>query len=76
MLLENIDRLHTTELGVVRIKKNLKLECNDVVEYIKNKVLDNNAYIYKNGKNYYVETDKIIITINSFNFCIITAHIK
>ena len=76
MLLENIDRLHTTELGVVRIKKNLKLECNDVVEYIKNKVLDNNAYIYKNGKNYCVETDKIIITINSFNFCIITAHIK
>ncbi len=76
MLLEKIDRLHTTELGVVRIKKNLKLECNDVVEYIKNKVLDNNAYIYKNGKNYYVETDKIIITINSFNYCIITAHIK
>ena len=76
MLLENIDRLHTTELGIKRIKKNLKLECNDVVEYIKNKVLDNNAYIYKNGKNYYVEIENIIITINSLNFCIITAHIK
>ena len=76
MLLENIDRLHTTELGIKWIKKNLKLECNDVVEYIKNKVLDNNAYIYKNGKNYYVEIENIIITINSLNFCIITAHIK
>jgi hypothetical protein len=76
MLLENIDRLHTTELGVIRIKKNLKIECNDVVEYIKNKVLDMNAYIYKNGKNYYVEIDNIIITINSYNYCIITAHIK
>ena len=76
MLLENIDRLHTTELGVIRIKKNLKIECNDVVEYIKNKVLDKNAYIYKNGKNYYVEIDNIIITINSYNYCIITAHIK
>ena len=76
MLLENIDRLHTTELGVIRIKKNLKIECNDVVEYIKNKVLDKNAYIYKNGKNYYVEIDNIIITINSYNYSIITAHLK
>lgn len=76
MLLDNIDRIHTTELGVERIKKNLKIECNDVIEYIKNKVIDKNAYIYKNGKNYYVEIDNIIITINSYNYCIITAHIK
>jgi len=76
MLLDNIDRIHTTNLGVERIKKNLKIECNDVIEYIKNKVIDKNAYIYKNGKNYYVEIDNIIITINSYNYCIITAHIK
>lgn len=75
-LLNNINKLHTTELGIIRIKKNLKLDCNDVVDYIKNKVLDKNAYIYKNGKNYYVEIDDIIITINSYNYCIITAHIK
>ncbi len=76
MLLDNIDKIHTTNLGVSRIKKNLKIECNDVIEYIKNKVIDKNAYIYKNGKNYYVEIDNIIITINSYNYCIITAHIK
>jgi len=76
MLLDNIDKIHTTTLGVERIKKNLKLECIDVVKYIKNKVLDTNANIYKNGKNYYVEIDNIIITINSYNYCIITAHIK
>lgn len=76
MLLENIDKIHTTELGVIRIKKNLKIECNDVVDYIKNKVLDKNAYIYKKGKNYYVEVDNIIITIDSYNYCIITAHLK
>lgn len=76
MLIDNIDKIHTTELGVIRIKKNLKIDCNDVVDYIKNKVLDKNAYIYKNGKNYYVVIDDIIITINSFNYCIITAHIK
>lgn len=76
MLLENIDKIHTTVLGVIRIKKNLKIECNDAVDYIKNKVLDKNAYIYKKGKNYYVEVDNIIITINSYNYCIITAHLK
>ena len=60
----------------LRIKKNLKLDVNDVVEYCKNKVLDNNVVIYKNGKNWYCEIDNIILTINSYSFTIITAHIK
>lgn len=38
ILLDNIDKLHTTEMGVDRIKKNLKLDTDDVVEYCKNKV--------------------------------------
>ena len=75
-LIQNINNLHTTELGVVRIKKNLKIEVNDVVEYLKEKVLNTNAKIYKNGKNLYCEIDGIIITINSYNYSIITAHIK
>ena len=75
-LIQNINNLHTTELGVVRIKKNLKIEVNDVVEYLKEKVLNTNAKIYKNGKNWYCEIDGIIITINSYNYSIITAHIK
>lgn len=29
-LIENIDRLHTTEMGVERIKRNLSLEVEDV----------------------------------------------
>ena len=74
-LIKNIDKLHTTELGVIRIKKNLKIEVNDVVDYLKNKFLDN-TYIYKKGKNWYCEKDNIIITVNSYNYCIITAHIK
>jgi hypothetical protein len=75
-LIKNIDKIHTTEMGILRIKKNLKLDVNDVVEYCKNKVLDNNAVIYKNGKNWYCEIDNIILTINSYSFTIITAHIK
>lgn len=37
-LLRNLDKLHTTELGVVRIKKNLSLETNDVVNWCKTKI--------------------------------------
>lgn len=75
-LLRNIDKIHTTDLGVLRIKKNLKLDNIDVVEYCKSKILDKNSYIYKNGKNYYCEIDNIVITINSYSFTIITAHLK
>ncbi len=52
--------------AIDRIKKNLKLDTNDVVQYCKNKVLDKNCNIYKQGKNWYCEIDNIKITINSF----------
>ena len=76
ILLANIDKVHTTEMGVDRIKKNLKINNNDVVKYCKEKVLDNRCNIYKKGKNFYCEIDNIIITINSYSYTIITAHIK
>ena len=38
-LLENINKLHTTELGIIRIRKNLDLDTNDVVRWCKNKLL-------------------------------------
>ena len=76
LLLENINKIHTTELGMDRIKKNLKIETEDVVEYCKNKIRDSKCNIYKQGKNWYCEIDNIILTINSYSFTIITAHIK
>ena len=72
----DINKIHTTLMGIDRIKRNLKLNNIDVVDYLKDKILDDKANIYKKGKNYYVEIDNIIITINSYNFCIITAHLK
>ena len=72
-LISNVDKIHTTELGVVRIKRNLEIDC-DVVEYCKNKVLDKDCNIYKQGKNWYCEIDNIKITINSYSYTIITAH--
>lgn len=76
ILLDNINKVHITEMGINRIIKNLKLNTNDVVEYCKNKVLDKNCNIYKQGKNWYCEIENIIITINSYSYTIITAHIK
>ncbi|MBM6831244.1 DUF3781 domain-containing protein [Faecalicoccus acidiformans] len=73
--LDNIDRIHTTEMGVDRIKRNLKIDTDDVVEYCKNKVLKNQCSIYKQGKNWYCEVENIKITINSYSYTIITAHI-
>ena len=74
ILLDNISKVHTTEMGMDRIKKNLKLNTNDVVEFCKNKILDKNCNIYKQGKNWYCEIDNIKITINSYSYTIITAH--
>ncbi len=73
-LLSNIDKIHTTELGIKRIKNNLKIDTN-VIDYIKRKIQDKECVINQKGKNYYCIVDNIIITINSYNYCIITAHI-
>lgn len=75
ILHDNISKVHTTEMGIDRIKKNLKLNTNDVVEFCKNKILDKNCNIYKQGKNWYCEIDNIKITINSYSYTIITAHL-
>lgn len=39
ILLDNIDKVHTTEMGIDRIKKNLKIVTEDVVAYCINKIL-------------------------------------
>lgn len=72
-LLNNLDKLHTTELGVVRIKRNLSLETDDVVDWCKEKIKLPNAEIVRKGKNYYVKIDGCIITVNASSFTIITA---
>lgn len=74
ILLSNIGKIHTTKMGIDRIKRNLKLDTNDVVDYCKNKVLNKDCNIHKQGKNWYCEIDNIKITINSYSYTIITAH--
>lgn len=75
-LIQNIDRLHTTEMGVERIRKNLSLGMEDVVSFCKNKIMHPQANITRNGKNWYVDVDDMIITVNAHSYTIITAHKK
>jgi hypothetical protein len=72
-LLQNIDKLHTTPLGILRIKKNLDLNMDNVVNWCKEqtKRADN---IERIGKNWYVYIEDIIITINAHSYTVITAH--
>lgn len=43
LLLSHIQFVHNTTMGIEKIKKNLKLTHEDVVEYCKNKILDKNC---------------------------------
>ena len=73
-LLDNLDKVHTTEMGVDRIKRNIEVDAEDIVDYCKSKIKQENAVIERKGKNYYVTVDGIIITVNASSYTIITAH--
>ena len=73
-LLNNLAKVHTTELGIVRKKRNLSLDIDDVVEWCKNKISSKNANITRKGKNWYITVEGCIITVNAHSFTIITAH--
>ena len=69
-----LSNLHTTELGIERIKRNLCLDVDDVVAWCRQKIEDKNSSIIRKGKNWYVCTDDCEITINAHSYTIITAH--
>ena len=48
-LIENIEKLHTTEMGVDRIRKNLGLDDVDVVEWCRTKIPDKDSVITRQG---------------------------
>ena len=74
ILIENIDSVHTTDMGVDRIRRNLGLGDIDVVAWCKEKILEPNAFIEKQGKNWYIYIDGCIITVNASSYTIITCH--
>ena len=74
LLIDNIDKIHTTKMGIDRIKRNLKLNTDDVVGYCKSLIMNKNCRIYRQGKNWYCEIDNVRLTVNAYSYTIITAH--
>ena len=73
-LLDNLDKLHTTELGTVRVKRNLSLDTDDIVGWCRAMIASADAVITRSGKNWYVRTDRCVITVNAHSYTVITAH--
>ena len=72
-LTANLDKLHTTDLGAVRIKRNLNLQIDDVVLWCK-EFVEQADIIIGQGKNWYVYRGGVVITINALSNTIINAH--
>jgi len=73
-LLSNLDKIHTTELGIERVKRNLCLDVDDVVGWCKEKMQNENNSFVRKGKNWYIRADDCEITVNAHSYTIITAH--
>ena len=75
-LLQNFQKLHTTPMGIDRIRRNLGLGENvrDVVEFCRKAILRDDCQIKRQGKNWYCQIDDMIITVNAYSYTIITAH--
>lgn len=72
-MLTRIDELHTTPMGVERIKRNLYID-TDPVQWCRTAILCPDAVIERKGKNYYIKAKGAVITVNAYSFTIITAH--
>lgn len=74
LLRDNIERVHTTSLGVIRIRRNLFLTEKDIEGWCKTHILAPGAKYERRGKNLYVTHDEYIFTVNASSFTIITVH--
>ena len=72
----NLDKINIADKGKERIKNNLNLENEDIVEFCKKIISDENCNIYREGKNWWCELNDIIIKINVFSYIITSMHIK
>jgi len=72
-LLSNLDKIHTTELGVLRIKRNLDLQTDDIIKWCVKKIKKANR-IFRKGKNWYVYAGGVVLTINAGSYTVITGH--
>lgn len=72
-LLANLEKIHTTPLGLERIRCNLHLQTQDVVLWCIDTIKQADLIIGQ-GKNWYVYHRGVVITIHAKSFTIITAQ--
>jgi len=72
-LLMNLNKIHSAELGIERIKRNLNINPDNIIEWCRERIekADN---ISRSGKNWYVHVDDFIFTVNASSFTIIAVH--
>lgn len=70
-----LEKLHTTPRGEQRIARNLDNRDGNIMDTCRNLITDSRAIITSKGKNIYVTTGNIRLTINHNSHTIITAHI-
>lgn len=73
-----LNKIHTTPMGAERIRRNLGIETDDVIAWCKDTILlaENSTLVITSrvGKNWYIYTTDIVVTINAYSYTIITAH--
>ena len=50
------------------------MDAEDVVAWCKDKINSSHAVITRKGKNWYINVDDFVITVNAHSYTIITAH--
>ena len=72
---DHSERIHTTEMGAERIRRNLGLpDRTDTAAWCRAKILSPGASVERRGKNWYIRIDGCEITVNASSYTIITAH--
>lgn len=71
--LANLNKLHLSYEGFMRITKSLNLSDNLVIDYCRNKIKDQNCNIYRVGSKWYCEIDDIKIIVNVYSYEILSA---
>ena len=74
-IMDHSERIHTTEMGAERIRRNLGLpDRTDAVAWCRMKIQSPGASVERRGKNWYIRTDGCEITVNASSYTVITAH--
>ena len=68
LMLDNMQKM------IKKIDDYLSLDTDDVVSFCMAKIKEPHAAISRNGKNWYIRVDGIVITVNAYSYTIITAH--